>query len=77
MSPLADTLGQCIRHARKTAGLSQEHLALKAKVDRSYMGRIERGEANITVEMLYQIARVLDVPPHTLLPDPASVSLSN
>ncbi len=35
MSPLSNTLGQRIRNARKSAGLSQEMLALKAKVDRS------------------------------------------
>ena len=77
MSPLSNTLGQRIRNARKSAGLSQEMLALKAKVDRSYMGRIERGEANITVDMLYQIALVIGVSPDTLLPDMNTVTLGD
>ncbi|APE04642.1 transcriptional regulator [Alteromonas sp. RW2A1] len=68
MSSLLSALGKQIRLARKSAGLSQEALALKAKLDRSYMGRIERGEANITVELLYQIAIAIGVTPKDLLP---------
>mgnify|MGYP001177500320 CR=1 FL=1 len=49
MSQLSVALGRVIRTSRKSAGLSQEALALQAKVDRSYVGRIERGEANITI----------------------------
>jgi len=77
MSPLSDAMGLRIRHARKAAGLSQEMLALKADVDRSYMGRIERGETNITVDMLYQIAEVIGVSPNTLLPDMNTVTFGD
>ncbi|MFC3203507.1 helix-turn-helix domain-containing protein [Alteromonas oceani] len=68
MSHLSLALGRNIRKSRKSVGLSQEAFALKAKVDRSYMGRIERGETNITVEMLFQLADVLGVGPEVLLP---------
>ncbi|MBT0587034.1 helix-turn-helix domain-containing protein [Alteromonas oceanisediminis] len=68
MSQLSLALGRIIRASRKSAGLSQEALALKAKVDRSYMGRIERGEANISIELLYQLADVIGVTPDSLLP---------
>lgn len=68
MSQLSLALGRIIRASRKSVGLSQEALALKAKVDRSYMGRIERGEANISIELLYQLADVIGVTPDTLLP---------
>ncbi|MCD2763397.1 helix-turn-helix domain-containing protein, partial [Pseudomonas aeruginosa] len=36
--------------------ISQDALALACSLDRSYVGRIERGEVNITVEKLYRIA---------------------
>jgi transcriptional regulator with XRE-family HTH domain len=68
MDNLAVKVGEKIRSVRKEKGFSQESLALHAKLDRSYMGRIERGEANITLEMLYQVAKVLDCEARELLP---------
>ncbi len=67
MWDLAKELGKQIRCARKARGISQENLALMCRVDRSYMGRIERGEVNLTLENLYQIARSLDCEPSVLL----------
>ena len=52
-------VGDRIRAERKGIGLSQEAFAHKAKIDRSYVGRIERGEINITLVMLEKIARAL------------------
>lgn len=68
MGNLAKELGKKIRQARKAKGLSQDIFALTCQVDRSYMGRIERGEVNITVEKLYQIAESLECRPAELLP---------
>lgn len=68
MGNLAKELGKRIRQARKAKGLSQDFFALICQVDRSYMGRIERGEVNITVEKLYQIAEHLGCGPAELLP---------
>lgn len=68
MQRLAVLLGKNIRHARKEKGYSQEALALNAKLDRSYVGRIERGEANITVELLYKLAAVIKCDAKSLLP---------
>jgi transcriptional regulator with XRE-family HTH domain len=70
MWDLAKELGKKIRLARKLRGVSQENLALMCRVDRSYMGRIERGEANLTLEKLYQVAQSLDCEPSALLPPP-------
>jgi transcriptional regulator with XRE-family HTH domain len=70
MWDLAKELGKKIRGARKLRGISQESLALMCRVDRSYMGRIERGEANLTLEKLYQVAQSLDCEPSALLPSP-------
>ena len=68
MEQLAKALGTRIRAQRKTCGLSQDALALACNIDRSYMGRIERGEVNITVEKLYQIANTLNCEASSLLP---------
>lgn len=53
-------LGNQIRELRKTKGLSQEQLAFDAKVDRSYIGGIERGERNVSFLTLIKIAIALN-----------------
>ncbi|MDR5899458.1 helix-turn-helix transcriptional regulator [Halomonas vilamensis] len=68
MEELAKVLGRSIREKRKERGFSQDGFALVAGIDRSYMGRIERGEVNITVEKLYRLAAVLSCEPASLLP---------
>lgn len=65
---LALTIGTNIREIRKNKSISQEQLALLTTIDRSYLGRIERGEVNITVEKLYQISNTLQIDPKMLLP---------
>lgn len=51
-----------VRRIRVELGISQERLAFDAGVDRSYLGGMERGEANPTVEILDRIAATLGVP---------------
>ena len=68
MSELSITIGQLIRNERQKKKISQEHLALRCGIDRSYMGRIERGQVNVTVEKLYLIASILDIEVKKLLP---------
>lgn len=68
MQKLSKVLGLNIRAMRKERKISQDAFALQCGLDRSYMGRIERGEVNITVEKLYQIAQTLDCEPAELLP---------
>lgn len=58
VSPLK-ALGSRIRVLRKCLGWSQEELAYKSGLDRSYVGGIERGERNITFLTLCQVARTL------------------
>lgn len=60
-SPELVSLGGTIRSLRLAAGLSQEELAYLAEVDRSYLGRVERGDNNVAVMTLCQIARALGV----------------
>ena len=60
-------LGKKIRSTRKKLGLSQESLAYEAGLDRAYVGKIERGEKNITVVKLLQISDALEIPMHRLI----------
>jgi len=54
-------LGERIRSLRKARNLSQEELAEKANLHFTYVGRIERGEANFSIGVLYRIAAALGV----------------
>lgn len=59
--------GKKVRAERTKQGLSQEELADKAGVHRTYIGMIERAEKNITLENIEKIARSLGVTPKKLL----------
>ena len=54
-------LGAAIKNLRVRNKMSQENLALSAEVDRSYLGRVERGDNNVAVLTLHRIARSLGV----------------
>lgn len=68
MSELTVSFGLRVREQRKLKKISQEKLAFLSNIDRSYMGRIERGEVNITLEKIYDIARSLSIDVKELLP---------
>ncbi len=53
--------GENVRRARKAAGVSQEALAVDAKLAKSYMSDVERGRRNPTVEVVGRIALALGV----------------
>jgi transcriptional regulator with XRE-family HTH domain len=53
-------VGSAIRDRRRALGLSQEALADAARIDRSHMGKIERGERNVTILNLVRIATALE-----------------
>lgn len=53
-------LGARIRQERKAQGYSQEGFAYLANLDRSYYGSIERGERNITIYTICEIAAKLN-----------------
>lgn len=59
MDPYLDILGRRIREARRELDMSQERLAHESGLDRSYVGRVERGEHNLTFVSLVKIARAL------------------
>lgn len=56
-----------VRQRRLALGFSQEELADRAGVHRTYVGMLERGEKNVTIYNIERIARALDVPPTDLL----------
>lgn len=60
-------LGEVIRARRKSLELSQEALADAAGIDRSHMGKIERGERNVTFLNIVRIAAALQCKPSELL----------
>ncbi|MEZ9856382.1 helix-turn-helix transcriptional regulator [Vibrio breoganii] len=68
MKDLAVIVGRNLRNKRKGKAISQDKLALISDIDRSYIGRIERGEVNITLDKLYKIAEVLGCDAKELLP---------
>ncbi|WP_042356871.1 helix-turn-helix domain-containing protein [Bacillus rubiinfantis] len=61
MSDFLKIVGDRIRNLRKANGLTQEGLAEKAELQYSYIGGVERGERNISLETLEKILIALDV----------------
>ena len=68
-SPICEAFGQNLRVIRKLKGFSQERLAYESGIDRSYLGKIERGQVNITISKIYKLAEGLACSPKELLPD--------
>lgn len=60
-------LGRELRKARQAVGLTQEQLALNARVDRSYLSELERDLKSPTVAMLFRLCDVLRVAPSSIL----------
>lgn len=53
--------GERVKELRQKMGISQEDLAYKAGLHRTYIGMIERGEKNITIKNIEKLAKALDV----------------
>jgi len=68
-SLVCEAFGRNLRAIRKSKGFSQERLAFDAGIDRSYVGKIERGQVNITLEKIYVFAGLLECSPKDLIPD--------
>ena len=66
---LARKLGFAIRKARTDAGISQDELAWRSEIHRAYMGVIERGEQNITINSLLRFAEVFECPLSKIMAD--------
>ena len=64
---LALAFGQTVRRVRESAGVAQKALALIAEMDRSYLGRLERGEKQPSLNVVFRLAVALGVVPGDLV----------
>lgn len=55
------TLGERVRQQRRLLGISQEELAFRADIDRTYISQIERGVGNPSLQVLLRLAGVLQI----------------
>jgi transcriptional regulator with XRE-family HTH domain len=63
------TVGQQIRAYRREAGLTQEKLAEKAGLSYKYLGEVERGVVNVSLDSLMRLAKALKVKVADLVAD--------
>lgn len=69
-------IGKRIRAIREKRGYSQEEFAAAAQLGRSYAGRVERGEQNISIQNLIQIALTLEIEVGELFPPLKELKMS-
>jgi len=67
MANVSEKIGARIRTLRKQAELTQQELAEQAGVSYKYLGQVERGQVNLSVEKLVEIAQGLHLAPSELL----------
>ena len=61
MKAIEKQLGERVRELRLTSNLTQEELAFKSGMHRTYLGGIERGERNPSLKNIAAIAKALDI----------------
>ena len=64
---IREVLAQNLRRYRAERGLSQEELAHRADIDRTYISSLERQQYGASVDVVESLAKVLEVAPHELL----------
>lgn len=69
MSDLIQKFAVKLRSLREEKNISQDGLAKLTDIDRSYIGRIDRGEVNISLSKLFIIAKALECQPADLMPE--------
>lgn len=60
-TPTRKKFGKRLRELRKKSGISQEELGFRAGLHRTYIGSIERGEQNISVDNIHKLAKAFKV----------------
>jgi len=63
----APVVGQVLCEAREHAGLTQEEVAVRAKMDRSYVSDIERGTSSLSVDRLLRLCQAMGVSPGEII----------
>lgn len=66
-SPESMAFGKAVRLVRKSMGFSQDNFADLSGLHRTYIGAIERGEKNPTLNSIFRLANALQIPPHKLI----------
>lgn len=61
---ITEKVGQRIKELRTEMGISQEKLALKAEIDRTYLAGVESGKRNLSIKSLEKIVMSLDISFH-------------
>lgn len=61
--------GEVIKERRKLQNISQEQLALRSDLDRTYISKLERGIHQPSLETIFAIAKVLECTPSSLVSD--------
>ncbi|OCS87157.1 helix-turn-helix domain-containing protein [Caryophanon tenue] len=74
MSDLTNHIGERIRYYRKERKLSQEELAYRAALHTTYIGQLERGEKNVTLDSLAKVCVALDITLSEFFSEPAATS---
>ena len=60
-------IGEELRKARQRAGLTQEELAYRAKLHRTYIGLLERDKRSPTLDVLFRLCEAMGVKPSRLI----------
>jgi transcriptional regulator with XRE-family HTH domain len=74
MSDLRKSVGNRIRDIRKAKGLTQQQLAEQSNLDDAYIGAVERGERNFSIDTLEKIVNALEIQSMELFPVKHSLS---
>ena len=61
------TFARNIRMVRIHAGISQERMAAEAGLDRAFVGTLERGQRNVSIDNVELIAKAIGMPAHELM----------
>ena len=67
ITPTRRQFGEKIRKLRKKLKISQEELGFRAGLHRTYIGSIERGEQNISIDNIHKLAKTFKISPKKLL----------
>lgn len=68
--PLLRAVGQLVQARRTQLGISQEELARRANLHRTYVSDVERGSRSVSLITLCKIAEALNTHAHLLIQDP-------
>lgn len=60
--------GELVREYRRKLGISQEELAFRSGLHRTYVGSVERGERNLSLENIFIFAKALSCKASDLIP---------